>query len=543
MLDNLRVGQKVSLIAALVTIALVVLLVLSFSFFARLQGQLTGVRDEGVPNALVAKDMQMQVVQVQQWLTDISATRGLDGLGDGYAEAEKSYHAFLADLALIRASYVAEQDEAGTRAADTLKQRMAVWYDTGKRMAAAYVAGGPETGNKVMPEFDSVSTELQKALEPVITGQVNEAKQKLDASLEQAGSVRIWILIGIVAVIVLTIGGGFWLTSSVANRLCLISNFMRDMVRNKDLSASIQVDGNDEIAVAGRTFNELVATLRDMMREMNADVVKLDTTAGMLATAVNQAAGSAEASSESAASMAAAAEEMSASLGQMRDSAQTTLAVVREASRYSDEGGTVIDSAVSEMQKIAQSVLQVSTVIGQLGEQTGRISNIVEVIKEVADQTNLLALNAAIEAARAGEAGRGFAVVADEVRKLAERTSQSTAEIGAMILAIQQSSRTAVGTMEEAVSQANSGADLAGSAGRAISRIRSSTGEVEQVFGEITLAIAEQSSAGEVIARQVESVAQAADASRAATRQSAQAARSLEAMSNDIRALVAGFRA
>jgi methyl-accepting chemotaxis protein len=542
MLGNLRVGQKVLLIGALVTVALVVLLVVSSGFFARLGARMIDVRDEGVPNALVAKDMQLQVVQIQQWLTDISATRGMNGLDDGYAEADKAYQAFLADLALIRASYAAERDGEGERAADTLKQRIAVWYDTGKRMAAAYISGGPDSGNQIMPEFDAVSSQLQQALEPVIGGQVDEAKRKLQVSIDEAGNVRLAILIGIAAVIAICLGGGLWLTRGVVRRLSQISGSMGDMVRGKDLSVSVMVDGEDEIATVGRTFNELVLILRELMRALNADVVRLDATASQLAGSVGQAAGSAEASNESASNMAAATEEMSVSLDQMRSGAESTLAVVREASRYSEEGGAVIDSAVTEMQKIAGSVRQVAAVIAQLGEQTGRISNVVEVIREVAEQTNLLALNAAIEAARAGEAGRGFAVVADEVRKLAERTSQSTAEIGAMIQAIQASSRTAAGTMEEAVEQANSGAGLAESAGQAISRIRSGTGEVERVFGDITLAITEQASAGQLIARQVEVVAQAAQASLAATRQSAEVTRALEQMSSDIRRLATGFK-
>ena len=542
-LDNLSVGRKISLITVLVSLSLVVLLVVSFNFFLHLQDRLSGVRDQSVPNAILAKDMQMQVVQVQQWLTDISATRGLDGLDDGFAEAEKAYQAFLADLALIRSAYAAQQDEEGVRMADTLKARMAAWYETGKRMANAYIEGGPASGNAVMPEFDAESSQMQAALGPVIAAQVEGAKRELIGSLDEADGVRIWILLGIVTVIAIAVSGGIWLTRSVVIRLARISEAMHRMVETKDLSVGLVVAGDDEIASMARNFKELVATLRTMLQEMGADVVKLDTTAGMLASAVAQAASSSEASSESAASMAAAAEEMSANLNQMRDSAQATLAVVRDASRYSEEGGQVIDSAVSEMQKIARSVLQVSSEIAQLGEQTGRISNIVEVIKEVADQTNLLALNAAIEAARAGEAGRGFAVVADEVRKLAERTSRSTAEIGAMIQAIQQSSRSAVGTMDEAVALANSGTGLAESAGKAITSIRRSTGEVETVFGDITLAITEQSTAGQIIASKVESVARAAEESRAATQQSARAAQALEAMSDDIRRLAAGFSA
>lgn len=541
MLNNIRVAHRVWLITTLVTTALIALLLLSFSFFSVLGTQLTLVRDLGMPNALTAKDMQMQVVQVQQWLTDISATRALDGLSDGYQEAEKAYQLFGSDLAKLRSAYQVAGDSRGLAAADLLKQRMDTWYESGKRMAAAYIKDGTESGNRIMLEFDTISTQLQQALEPVISGQLDGANQALDLALESADRMRLWILLGLLSVIGIAGGGGMLLIRGVVVRLGRISQDLQTIVRKRDLSTSIPVDGNDEITWVGRAFNEVITTLRQMLSEMGTDVVKLDDTVGTLSAAITQASASSETSSESAASMAAAAEELAANLHRMRDSAESTLLVVREASRYSDQGGEVIDRAVLEMQKISASILQVSAVITELGDHTGRISNIVEVIKAVADQTNLLALNAAIEAARAGDAGRGFAVVADEVRKLADRTSQSTAEIGAMIQAIQTSSQHAIGTMEESVRLANSGAGLAESAGAAIGNIRASTGQVERVFSDITLAITEQSHTGQVIALKVESVAQAADQSLAATRQSAQAASALAGMANDIRRFTAKF--
>jgi methyl-accepting chemotaxis protein len=541
-LNRLKVGQKVSLIVVTVGLALMLLLVLSFTFFSHQQTGLTRVRDFAVPNALTAKDMAMQVVQVQQFLSDISATRGQDGLDDGYKGAENAYQTFMVDLARLRGYYVNAHDDAGVQATDALKQKMDLWYGTGKQMAAAYIEGGAESGNRLMPGFDKISTELQDALDPVVSALVGHANDSIGSTLAEAGRVQAWIITGIAAIIVILTTGGIWLSRSVAGRLQRLSTSMNEMVRSKDLSAQAVIDGEDEIALVGASFNDLVGVLRTMLAELNRNVAKLDDTTETLGSAVDQASHSSEVSSESAASMAAAVEEVSTSLNQTQDNAQNMLAIVRDASRYSDEGGKVIDQTVREMQKIAQSVLQVSGVISQLGEQTGRISNIVDVIKEVADQTNLLALNAAIEAARAGEAGRGFAVVADEVRKLAERTSQSTAEIGAMIQGIQQSAQSAVGTMDDSVSLANSGAGLAESAGKAINNIRVSTGRVEQVFGEVSMAISEQSAAGQSIAGRVDEVARAAEESRAVTQQSVEVVRTLDVMAGEIRTLVGQFR-
>lgn len=226
--------------------------------------------------------------------------------------------------------------------------------------------------------------------------------------------------------------------------------------------------------------------MRIILREIEQGVRKLDETTTALVESVERSAGSSLETNDSTSAMASAVEQLSTSLDRIHENTHIALEVVRDARQYSKDGGKTIIEAVDDIHKISAAMQDVSEVITTLGEQTSHISNIVQVIKEVADQTNLLALNAAIEAARAGEQGRGFAIVADEVRKLAERTTAATGEIANTILAIQQSSESAVEKMHHALDEANIGAELATKAGQAITAIDNSTDKVAGVFQEIS---------------------------------------------------------
>ncbi len=542
MLGNLKVGQKILVIEAVVAIALIVLLLVSYASFVELRQRLDEVKNQSVPDAIIAKDMQMQVVQIQQWLTDISATRGQDGLDDGFKEAEKAHAIFLDDLAKLRQSYASHNDAAGVDQADKLKARMADWYATGKKMARAYIDGGAPAGNQLMGDFDKISTDLQEVLRPVIEAQVVKAGREIDSAVGETKEVQWVTLAGIAAAIGALAAGGVLLTRGIATPLNHMSALMTDLVSRKDFSVRLDVTGTDEIAQASQSFNELVATLRAVLQELADDVRNLDDTAAALADAVSQSSESSSSTSQAAASMAAAVEQMSVSLDQMRDNTGIAQDIVMASSQHSEKGGHIIDTAVADMQKISTAVGQVADVIGTLDAQTSRISNVVDVIREVADQTNLLALNAAIEAARAGEQGRGFAVVADEVRKLAERTAQATGEIASTIKAIQDSAHTAVGRMDGAVQEANAGAQLAQNAGHSISAIREGVGRVDAAFREIANSIAEQATAGQLIAQQVEQVARATDGNTSAVGHTADAAHTLESLSRSIRERIEQFK-
>ena len=238
---------------------------------------------------------------------------------------------------------------------------------------------------------------------------------------------------------------------------------------------------------------------------------------------------------------AAAVEEMTASVGQIADSARNAEQMTREAGRVSQQlVGDVRDTS-NEIALISDTIEQLETVLKGLDSRSMEINNIVGVIKDVSDQTNLLALNAAIEAARAGEQGRGFAVVADEVRKLAERTGVSTVEIGSMIRLIQDETKSAVSSMESAVQQVHRGVEKSRAVTQSIEQIEKSSQEVEKALSSIATATAEQSTASHEIAKNIERIHEMTESSDASIQKTQTETNKLRNLAHELRGLMDKF--
>ncbi len=289
-------------------------------------------------------------------------------------------------------------------------------------------------------------------------------------------------------------------------------------------------------------LSRMLGSIREMIGQIASGAQALKDTAENISHASSQVAVASHRQADSTSSMAAAIEQMTVSINHISDSARDTEDNSSSAATMAETGEKKVTTATDEMHRIAGTVSSAAEMIRSLETRTNEISSIANVIKEIAAQTNLLALNAAIEAARAGEQGRGFAVVADEVRKLAERTSAATEEIGGMIGAIQSDTASAVSAMDQALPQVERGVDLAQEAAQSLRDIRDGAGATLARIRDVALATREQSVASNSIAQQVESIAQMVEETSASMQQTAESAHSLEQIARELGALVARFR-
>lgn len=387
-----------------------------------------------------------------------------------------------------------------------LKPQVETYIDKAKQIIGKAL-GGTQDGHALRAEFDGAFSALEErneAVSELIENQAQSSREHQDHSIQTSER---WLIATLLATCVALALLSWSLLKAVLTPLNKII-LNTQAISQGDLQRSMGAQSKDELGQLQGVIEQMQSNLRQMIATIRSQSDELHGTSQNLGNTARQIVSSADQQAQSATSMAASMEQMMANISQIHQHADSARTISAQSEHLASSGGQVILGVVEGMNRIAEVVNQSSSKITALDASSEDIHSIIQVIKSIAEQTNLLALNAAIEAARAGEAGRGFAVVADEVRNLAARTTQSTQEITAMIERIQSSARDAVANMQACVSRVDEGVNLAQQAGVSISEIRTGARHAAEVVEEISQTIAEQSKASDEMAQRVESIAE-----------------------------------
>ena len=407
-------------------------------------------------------------------------------------------------------------------------------------------AGSDTTARQAVREFERQGTGkeyMDKIRKHLDTVQQRE-RTLLDSRSQNAATAKSFVLatllIGGLIILIFSAVIALYLKTTLQNRLQVAKDLVSAVADGK-LTNKIDATGGDEVAELLQALARMQTQLHQLMSQIKTAATDLSGASATVASTTEQLSASAEEQSRASSSIAAAVEELSVSIDSVSANASEAQTIAGKSGQQAQQSSKVINDTVASMERIAQVVRSASGRIEELGKQSEQISSIVNVIKGIADQTNLLALNAAIEAARAGEQGRGFAVVADEVRLLAQRTTQSTTEISGMIDIILNGTVDAVGQMSTGVEQVNMGVELAGQAGTAIDTIQHSFQQVVSVIESISMSLHEQNAASNEVAGHIERIATMSAQNSEATRHNSEVAHELRNLSNGLNNAVARF--
>lgn len=334
----------------------------------------------------------------------------------------------------------------------------------------------------------------------------------------------------------------YFITRSILNPVNNLRTTIESIEKNSDLTQRIDITSTDEIGKTAVSFNHMLEKFEALIQQVSSSSSQLTSASEQVSTVAQDSARNVEQQRQETDMVATAINEMSATVQEVASNAQNASGAAVSADNESQSGKDVVNQTAKAIEQLAADIESAASVIHTVEEDSETIGGVLDVIKNIAEQTNLLALNAAIEAARAGEQGRGFAVVADEVRTLASRTQESTAEIESMIQKLQEGSKKAVKVMENGTSQAREGAEMALEAAGSLDAIVRSVASINEMNTQIAAAAEEQSAVAEEINKNVVNISQLSEKTASGAEQTMSASGELSNLASELQQLVGQFK-
>jgi methyl-accepting chemotaxis protein len=358
-----------------------------------------------------------------------------------------------------------------------------------------------------------------------------------------ASSVITLIISCLVVGIILAVVLGLIIANSITKPVNKVVEMIKDIAQGEgDLTKRLEIASKDEVGELASWFNTFIDKLHDIISQVAANTEQLASAANEISSSAEQLSAGAKEQTNQSSQVSAAIEEMTATIVESSKNTNEAAEKAKGAALKSQEGSRLAEDTSRGMDEIVNSTSITAKNVEGLAEKATAIGEIIKVIDDIADQTNLLALNAAIEAARAGEQGRGFAVVADEVRKLAERTTKATKEVAETIKGIQADVNGANTQMTDAQKYVLSGKELVEKTNASLTEIFGAVETVQEMMRQLATASEEQSAAAEQISKSIENVNRITKESAAGTEQAATASEQLNRQAEELRKLVGGFK-
>ncbi|GLI53140.1 methyl-accepting chemotaxis protein [Thermodesulfovibrio yellowstonii] len=410
-----------------------------------------------------------------------------------------------------------------------------------KAIQLALAGKNQEAIELYLKEVESKAGNREKALNELVN-YYHKTATKTTVDINQSFNYELIISI-ILSVISIAIGIFFalFISRSVKKPVTELKGVLGKVAQG-DLSVDIKVESKDELGMIAQSVHEAITSIKRLIAESKTISSSLASSSEELSATTEEISRNLKSQTERASQIASAAEEMSQTVVDIAKNASNIAEVSVTTASVAKEGKDMTMNTAQEIKVIEGAIGKLSEVINVLGDRSRQIGEIVTVIKDIADQTNLLALNAAIEAARAGEQGRGFAVVADEVRKLAERTTKATDEIAEMIRGIQTEVDIAGGSMEDATKKVASGVELSNKSAEILGQILSKAQELQSMIQQIASATEEMSSVTDHITQDIGSIAEGSKEISLAVDQSAQTASDIARLGGELKIAIDKFK-